>query len=59
MTPLSCTPEREQCLVKDKDKSTSNMREEFIVIEKQSAAQDYLVPNKRMISGNHSDSNVE
>jgi len=41
------------------DKCTSNMREEFIVIEKQSAAQDYLVPNKRMISDNHSDSDVE
>jgi len=27
----------EQCFVKDKDKSTSNMREEFIVIEKVSS----------------------
>lgn len=50
---------REQCLIKDKDKSASNMRDEFFVIEKQSAAQDYLVPNKRTISDNHSDSDVE
>jgi hypothetical protein len=48
---------RELCLIKDK--STSNMREKFIVIEKQSAVQDYLVPNKRTISDNHSDNNVE
>jgi hypothetical protein len=50
---------REQCLIKDKDKSTSSMREEFIVTEKESAAQDYLVPNKKMISDNHSDNDVE
>jgi hypothetical protein len=50
---------REYCLIKDKDKSTSNMRKEFIVNEKQSAAQGYLVPNKRMISDHHSDSDVE
>ena len=49
---------REYCLIKDKDKSTSNMRDDFFV-KKQSAAQDYLVPNKRMISDNHSDSDVE